>query len=449
MKVRYDAGATTIATRPTRVVGLPAGAHHELGIFAFAVALRRLGVDVVYLGADLPTDAWTAALTAHTARCVVIGVPRRPDARTASTLAKALANHGLTVCVGGSHQDDVEAATRLGHAVGPAAAEVSTLPAMVTGLVREARDIIRSGTPHAARLSDACGGDPDALEGGDVTKVAEEGDPAAAELIHELGVWIGEGAASLAAILDPAAIVAIVLAVAAVLFPPAAAGILPPLVAAVGGVLMLALAGGAHAYLRVRPDFAARTRIERVILGLLLGASLIAILTTAGIVLSMLFETGHFFQQYPWQDFLFGTTWSPRFGGGSQLGILPLVWGTLYISLIALAVSIPIGDDLFQAMILMLRHRVHRVVVRGTDGGIAGVLSQLDLMSFVANHSHLIAMQAADATDVETLMTCADAAMYLAKRQGGNRVVVAPSNDHRPLARHARRERHDAISPQS
>ena len=91
------------------------------------MALRRLGVDVVYLGADLPTDAWTAAVTAHTARCVVIGVPRRPDARTASTLAKALANHGLTVCVGGSHQDDVEAATRLGHAVGPAAAQVAGL----------------------------------------------------------------------------------------------------------------------------------------------------------------------------------------------------------------------------------------------------------------------------------------------------------------------------------
>ena len=109
-------------------VVLPAGAYHELGVFAFTVALRRLGVDVVYLGADLPTDAWTAAVTAHTARCVVIGVPRRPDARTASTLATTLADrHGVTVCVGGSHQDDVEAATRLGHAVGPAAAQVAGL----------------------------------------------------------------------------------------------------------------------------------------------------------------------------------------------------------------------------------------------------------------------------------------------------------------------------------
>ncbi len=123
----FDAAASRVGG-PRVIVGLPAGAYHELGVFAFAVALRRLGVDVVYLGADLPTDAWTAAVTAHTARCVVIGVPRRPDARTASTLAKALADHhGVTVCVGGSHQDDVEAATRLGHAVGPAAAQVAGL----------------------------------------------------------------------------------------------------------------------------------------------------------------------------------------------------------------------------------------------------------------------------------------------------------------------------------
>ncbi|WP_434967444.1 MerR family transcriptional regulator [Janibacter indicus] len=123
----YDAAASRTGG-PRVIVGLPAGAHHELGIFAFAVALRRLGVDVVYLGADLPTDAWTAALTAHTARCVVIGVPRRPDARAARTLVGTLADYdGVTVCVGGSHQDDVEAATRLGHAVGPAAVAVSRL----------------------------------------------------------------------------------------------------------------------------------------------------------------------------------------------------------------------------------------------------------------------------------------------------------------------------------
>lgn len=76
-----------------------------------------------------------------------------------------------------------------------------------SALVREARELVRSGTPMAGRLVEACGGDPERLEGTDVTRLAEEGDPAAEELLHELGVWLGEGAASLAAVLDPGAIV--------------------------------------------------------------------------------------------------------------------------------------------------------------------------------------------------------------------------------------------------
>lgn len=111
-----------------------------------------------------------------------------------------------------------------------------------------------------------------------------------------------------------------------------------------GGVaLILAGAGLALSLSRSAPDFRARNAVETFVRGFLILCSSIAILTTAGIVFSMLFETGNFFSQYPWQDFFFGTTWSPRFGGGSQLGILPLVWGTMYISVIALAVSIPIG----------------------------------------------------------------------------------------------------------
>jgi phosphate transport system permease protein len=72
-------------------------------------------------------------------------------------------------------------------------------------------------------------------------------------------------------------------------------------------------------------------------------ASTIAILTTVGIVLSMLFETFNFFQLYPWQEFFFGLEWRPSFEGGSELGLIPLLWGTLYISLIALLVAVPIG----------------------------------------------------------------------------------------------------------
>ncbi|MDQ7261965.1 phosphate ABC transporter permease subunit PstC [Paracoccus sp. PS-1] len=107
--------------------------------------------------------------------------------------------------------------------------------------------------------------------------------------------------------------------------------------------LILAAAGLGLALVRSAPGFRARNAVEGMVKGLLILCSSIAILTTAGIVFSMLFETGHFFRQYPWQEFFFGATWSPRFGGGSQLGILPLLWGTLYISLIALVVSVPIG----------------------------------------------------------------------------------------------------------
>ena len=71
--------------------------------------------------------------------------------------------------------------------------------------------------------------------------------------------------------------------------------------------LLLAFAGGTFAYTRIRPDFRARTRIERATMAALLVASLIAILTTLGIFLSLLFESARFFQMVPITDFLFGT----------------------------------------------------------------------------------------------------------------------------------------------
>jgi glucokinase len=76
-----------------------------------------------------------------------------------------------------------------------------------TALVREAREVVASGTPLAARLSELCAGSPAALSGPDITRAAVEGDPAAVDLLAELGVWVGEGLASVAAILDPELIV--------------------------------------------------------------------------------------------------------------------------------------------------------------------------------------------------------------------------------------------------
>jgi len=126
--------------------------------------------------------------------------------------------------------------------------------------------------------------------------------------------------------------------------------------AAVGGfwrtvvILLVALGGLAFAVMRSHKDFRARNVVERVVLWILISAASIAILTTLGIVLSLIFNTVEFFRIYPAADFFFGVTWSPSFGGGSELGIVPLIWATLYISFIALAVAVPIG--LFAAIYL-------------------------------------------------------------------------------------------------
>ena len=80
-----------------------------------------------------------------------------------------------------------------------------------------------------------------------------------------------------------------------------------------------------------------------------MGASSIAILTTAGIVLSVLSESIAFFKSVPILSFLFGTVWDPRFSAAGaeasagQFGLLPLLWGTFFITIVALLVAIPVG----------------------------------------------------------------------------------------------------------
>ncbi len=115
-------------------------------------------------------------------------------------------------------------------------------------------------------------------------------------------------------------------------------------------VLIAALAGCAWGVMQSDKDYRARNVVEAGIEALLITAASLAILTTVGIVLSLIFNTIEFFQRYPASEFFFSLTWSPSFGGGSDLGILPLLWGTLYISLIALLVAVPIG--LFAAIYL-------------------------------------------------------------------------------------------------
>ncbi len=114
---------------------------------------------------------------------------------------------------------------------------------------------------------------------------------------------------------------------------------------------LLAFAGGAFAFLRLRPDFRARTRVERIVMGMLLLASLIAVLTTFGIVASLVVEAFRFFAQVSPAEFLFGTHWSPQTalradqaGSSGAFGAVPLFWGTIFIGvIIAMTVAIPLG----------------------------------------------------------------------------------------------------------
>ncbi|HSQ08796.1 MAG TPA: phosphate ABC transporter permease subunit PstC [Chromatiaceae bacterium] len=114
--------------------------------------------------------------------------------------------------------------------------------------------------------------------------------------------------------------------------------------------LALALGGMSLALGRIAPEFRARNGVERTVMVVLIACSSVAILTTLGIVLSVLFESLRFFQQVPWTEFFFGTEWSPQtalradqVGSTGAFGAVPLFAGTLLISLIAMLVAVPIG----------------------------------------------------------------------------------------------------------
>ncbi len=138
----------------------------------------------------------------------------------------------------------------------------------------------------------------------------------------------------------------------------AAAALAPsarPLAAAV------ALASGAAAAWfargRISPELNARVPVERVLRTALAASSLVAILTTIGIIASLIFEAGRFFERVPVWDFLFGLQWSPQtairadqVGSSGAFGAVPVFAGTLLITVIAMTVAVPIG--LFSAVYL-------------------------------------------------------------------------------------------------
>lgn len=112
-------------------------------------------------------------------------------------------------------------------------------------------------------------------------------------------------------------------------------------------VISIALAGLVFANRKINKSFRARNYVERMISISLALCSGVAILTTIGIVMSMLSEALRFFHFVEPSAFFFGREWNPGFSttGNAEgsYGLLPLLWGTILVSIIALLVAIPIG----------------------------------------------------------------------------------------------------------
>jgi phosphate transport system permease protein len=148
---------------------------------------------------------------------------------------------------------------------------------------------------------------------------------------------------------------------------------------AFGLAFALGLAGAAFSLRAIQPGFAARARVERAAgIGLML-CSTLAVLVTVGIVLSLIFETGRFFERVPAHEFLFGLHWSPQtalradqVGSSGSFGAVPLFVGTLLVTLIAMLVAVPIG--LFSAIYMTFySDRRLRAVVKPALEILAGV----------------------------------------------------------------------------
>jgi phosphate transport system permease protein len=143
--------------------------------------------------------------------------------------------------------------------------------------------------------------------------------------------------------------------------------------------LMVAVLGAFVVWRRIAPQLRARNSVERIFEWFLLACSTIAIFTTIGILLSVLFESLLFFRHVPVWDFIFGLEWSPQtairddqVGSSGAFGAVPLFAGTLLISAIAMAVAVPIG--LFSAIYLAeYAHRRFRATAKPALEILAGI----------------------------------------------------------------------------
>ncbi|MCH4563731.1 phosphate ABC transporter permease subunit PstC [Halomonas sp. EGI 63088] len=178
------------------------------------------------------------------------------------------------------------------------------------------------------------------------------------------------------------------------------------------GSLVVAAVGLMVGMNRVHPDFHARQAIERVIRWILIGAALISIFTTFGILFSIVFEALRFFQMHSFWDFITGTVWNPgasflaaagradEGGSAAQFGSVPLFAGTFMITAIAMLVAIPIG---LLAAIYMAEFAPKRVrtlakptleVLAGIPTVVYGFFAAITVAPIIVNVANALGLEA-------------------------------------------------------
>jgi phosphate transport system permease protein len=115
-------------------------------------------------------------------------------------------------------------------------------------------------------------------------------------------------------------------------------------------IAALAAIGAFLGFRIVKPRYRARQSVERAATWFMLFSSLVAVLTTAGIVASLLYESLRFFRLVPITEFLFGLRWEPQIAlrpdqvaGTGAFGMIPVLFGTMVISALAMAIAVPVG----------------------------------------------------------------------------------------------------------
>lgn len=172
-------------------------------------------------------------------------------------------------------------------------------------------------------------------------------------------------------------------------------------------VLLIAVLGAAFAWSRVAPHINARESVEKTLRRIFFVCAAVAVLTTVGIVFSVIFETVRFFGRVPITEFLFGTSWSPQtalradqVGSDGAFGMIPLFTGTLLISAIALLVAVPVG---LLSAIYLSEYATKRVratvkplmeMLAGVPTVVYGFFAALTVAPFIRDLAEMIGLEA-------------------------------------------------------